>query len=177
MNRLLLIALFLVLSSDAFAFQTRTVKVQAIECTTKGEKEYCTSEDKRALNGRIAVQSSEGNVSSISEFKDGYRDGESLFYDNEGRLTSKVIFQKGLKDGISYYYHANGEIWIAAPYVKGLLHGTSNIYDAKGKERGRFKYDRGELDNGYCNHKGQKIRYPNSRSKVEFNQLVTCGGK
>ena len=175
-RRFMLLSL-LILTAGLVSAQARTVKLQPIDCSMRGEKEYCTSKNKQPLNGKIAVQRGNGNLAGICDFKKGYRDGESLFYDDNGRLTEKVIFKDGIKDGITQYYHKNGKVWLTAPYIKGVLHGSADVYDSRGKVRGKFKYNKGKLKWGYCIHKGHKIKYPNSKSSVALNQLVTCGTK
>ena len=158
--------------------QARTIKLQAIDCVTQGNREYCVSKDNyRALDGKIAVQQPNGDLGSICEFRKGYRNGESLFYDAQGHIMSRISFKDGIQEGVTVYNHQNGKIWISAPYTKGLLHGFVDVYNSAGKVRGKFKYDRGKLKWGYCKSGGGKVRYPNTTSRVEFNQIVTCGSK
>ena len=176
-RRLFILSLFLVFAGLVSA-QARTMKMQQIDCVKQGLREFCTSESHKALNGKVAVQGKDGNLTSISDFKKGYRNGESLFYDNKGNMTERITFRDGIIEGVILYYHRNGKVWISAPYTKGELHGSVDIYDESGKIRGKFKYDRGHLKRGYCKRKGEdKIKYPNSKSLVEYNQLVTCGAK
>ena len=169
---------FLIVCTGLVSAQARTMKMQQINCVTRDSKDFCTSLSNKPLNGKVAVQGPNGNLASISDFKKGYRNGESLFYDNEGYMTERITFRNGMIEGVILYYHRNGKVWISAPYTKGILHGSVDIYDASGKIRGKFKYERGNLKWGYCKRKGEdKIKYPNSKSLVEFNQLVTCGSK
>ncbi len=178
MSRRSWILSFLIVLAGLFSAQARTMKMQQINCVMRDSKEFCTSLKHRPLNGKVAVQSPDGNLGSISEFKKGYRHGESLFYDGNGYMTERILFRDGMKDGVSLYYHKNGKVWISAPYIKALLDGSVDIYDVNGKIRGKFKYDKGNLKWGYCKRKGQhKVKYPNRKSFVENNQLVTCGPK
>ncbi len=178
MIRRFLILSLLLIFAGLDSVQARTMKMQRINCTTHDSKEYCTSENGRILNGKVAVQREDGNLGSISNFKKGYRNGESLVYDGAGNLIERMYFRDGMKEGVCLYYHKNGKVWIAAPYTTGFLHGSVDIYDQRGQTRGKFKYDRGNLKWGYCKHKGlSKIKYPNKNSTVEYNQLVTCGAK
>lgn len=168
--------LCLMLSMAAFQAQARQIKAQKINCTTRDHKEYCWAENGTVLDGRVAVKRDNGTIGSISEFENGYRNGESLMFDGRGKLVERMLFTKGTLDGVDVFYHRNGKIWIVAPYMKGLLDGPVNIFNSKGKIRGRFVYNKGILQRGYCKH-NKSVKYPNRTSEVAFNQLVTCGAK
>jgi hypothetical protein len=61
--------------------------------------------------------------------------------------------------------------------MNGLLDGPVDIFTSKGKRRGRFIYDRGKLQRGYCQHIKRQVKYSDKNPYVAFNQLVTCGGR
>ena len=179
MHKKVVFVIFFILTMAALQAQASQMRLRAqnINCTMLDDVEYCKSEKGNVLDGKVAVKRKNGTVGSISEFKNGYRNGESFIFDGKGRLIERLVFSKGIMDGVDVFYHRNGKIWIVAPYMKGLLSGPVDIFNSNGKRRGQLIYKKGILKRGYCRYFEKQIDYPNKTSEVAFNQLVTCGGR
>ena len=71
-------------------------------------------------------------VEQETYYKDGMRDGPSIFYSRKCRKDFFETYKNGIKEGIEISYHSNGNIKAEGIYKKGKLNGYYKVYDKKG---------------------------------------------
>lgn len=149
------------------------------DCTTKNDKEYCLTADKKPVTGKITKYRDDGNYLSIINYKNGYQDGLATYFADEGKLKERVYFKQGVKNGMDKIYYENRTIHQTLNYRRGLLNGIQMYYTSKGKQLGRFEYKDGVLQSGFCmQFEGEKFKkYDLSHEEIKatpHNQLVKC---
>ena len=82
----------------------------------------------------------EGSPKSVIEYKNGWRNGNQLEWNNQGRLISRNQFKNDTLNDVQYVYDGNGKLQSKRSYNMGVLHGELQIFDRNGKlqEMGRY---------------------------------------
>ena len=148
------------------------------ECTEQEDEViYCLDEKGKPLTDKWYKYWENGQLSSIENFKSGYRDGLNTFFDEDGRVFERMYYKKGLKNGMYKKYYVNRTKQIQGNYEDGLLEGKLELYYLDGKLRGRMTYKRGKLQRGYCvDIDGNRVRFNNEEiGKYQNNEINMCG--
>ena len=151
-------------------------------CEAVGERFYCVDKDKQPLNGKIYDTWPNGEYKTIINYKEGYADGLSTYFNNEGKLMERAYYKMGVKHGMDKVYYDNRTIKIFANYKNGLLDGWQNFFTPQGRQRCKVYYKNGKLTEGYCISYAHKHRRKKSLTfeqieTVELNQLFNCEDK
>jgi len=129
---------------------------------SSGEKEgewtfYFYPETLKAIeifkNGKLeGVQKNyfdNGNISSVSEYKNDLMDGLVTTYYYSGIKKSISNYKLGKKDGAQKVFHSNGNISESNNYTAGVISGTSYGYFKSGKLKQTEQYVDGKEDGPY----------------------------
>ena len=171
-----LIGVLLVGGYSAYAAKDKAAKKTNCEEDGQGIV-YCLYENGKPVTGKIYTHNEDGGLASIENFKDGYRDGLSTFFDSEGKYSERLYYKRGLKNGMYKKYYDNRTKQIQANYADGLLDGQVDLYFADGKLSGRMNYRKGKLKRGFCADKeGKKTVFGSEElSKYQDNNINMCG--
>ena len=66
------------------------------------------------------------------KFKNGWKEGKWLIYNNDVQLLSKVNYKKELYNGIVETYHENGKLYIKGNFKDGRQDGLTETYRESG---------------------------------------------
>jgi len=145
-------------------------------CTTQYQRDYCENYSGKPFKGKVVIKNSNGTVASKGVFKNGYRSGNSRFYDDNGVLERVSHYSGGFKNGNERWYYSNGKLRLEAKYRKGELNGIVKSNNLEGKKNGQFYYNNGKLKRGYCidaNKKRQNLTTEQIKQQP-FNTIVFC---
>lgn len=155
-----------------------TTNAQSYQCEEReNEVIYCLNEEGKPLTDKWYRYASNGQRSSIENFKNGYRDGLCTFFDKSGYVSERMYYKRGLKNGMYKKYYANRTKQIETNYDEGLLDGRLDLYYLNGQLRGRMTYKKGKLQRGYCvDTEGNKVRFNSQEiAKYQDNNINMCG--
>lgn len=83
-------------------------------------------------------------LSEISNYKDGLKDGKSVWFDMEGNLVAEYNYQNGLLEGPQKSFYANGKLRSIDSFVKNQYEGESFEYYDTGIVKVSGQYVHGE---------------------------------
>lgn len=149
-------------------------------CGTRNNVEFCVYSDNTPLTGKISVLGENGVVSSLINYKNGYRSGLSTVFNEKGQLVSRTYYKEGQKNGSERLYYDNRTIKTVVNYKDGELDGRLDHYTPEGKLLGRVTYKNGRVVQGYCisysGTKKEKTELQNLQN-YGYNQIISCGEK
>lgn len=113
-----------------------------------------------------ATRYSNGKISEMMNYKDGFLDGEAKFYNEEGVLHSTSYYNAGKpEEGVFYEYDYSGSISHIKTYSGGEPNGLWQYYDYRGLYQEKI-YKDGELIESRDYENGEvkaKLIYKNER--------------
>ena len=171
----------MVLSAVLYSDYAQALKEEVVnfECQNINELKYCVDENGVPLTGKVEVRnpSNPTILQSQENFKNGYQNGSSIYYNAQGIRYERRQYKMGIHNGMSKRYYPNGQLKILATYRDGLLDGMVEVYDEDKKQIGKMEYKKGKLYRGYCkDSKGSKYNLKKSDMEpYQDNQLYTCG--
>ena len=92
-------------------------------------KNGITTENGKRYSGQCVVHHTNGNLSSVKSYENGYDHGEWKFFFPNGSLKLKGNFIYGKKDGEWTYYFENGNIWKKQFFKSGAQSGVWLTYN------------------------------------------------
>ena len=164
----------IILHASAFA---NDKEAQTVECKEIQDIKYCETENGRPFSGKYEKKTPGGAFKSIENYKKGYLNGLSTYWDENGKLQERIYFKNGIKNGMDKVYYGNRTIKYLLNYKNGKLDGRMDIYTDDGKLKGRHFYHSGVLQSGFCvDDKGRDVTLTFQQIKeLEDNTLETCG--
>ncbi len=143
-------------------------------------------------NGKSEYFNPNGSLHKTINFKDGYKHGKEVFYNDTGLIITIVSYhydnitdseninridQKGRKQGTWKTFHPNNRIKEIIPYLDGKLHGYKRTYNIKGKLLNTEYYINGKIqkieekteENNQPKVTLRRKYYPNGSIKEEGN--------
>lgn len=91
------------------------------------------------LNGRVLSYSKfkdddNYHINSLSEYKDGIKNGKEVFYYDDGSIINESDYKNGQLDGVLKEYSEDGDLTLKAEYKNGKVHGKVITFDENGTE-------------------------------------------
>ena len=118
--------------------------------------------DKKYLNGKYVTRYDNGNIKTITHYKNGIKNGEEISYYKNGSIKTKNNYKNDELDGEQFLYDEDGNIEIKGNYKNGKLEGEYLIYN-KGKLIRKLTYRNnflnGEYEDYYSNGNVKTKRY------------------
>ena len=137
---------------------------------------FCLNEKDKPYTGRRVVYGAGGNPASIENFKNGYLDGLSTYFDESGQRHERSYYKMGIKNGTHKIYYSDNNIKVLTTYKDGILNGTLDVYLPDGSLKGRMRYKSGYLERGYCRNGKKKEDFGKEMLKsYPFNTIEACG--
>lgn len=136
---------------------------------------FCLDEKSAPLTGKRVLRSSDGIYISIENYRNGYLNGLSSYFDSNGQKKERLYYKNGIKNGMYKTYYPNRSIKVLANYKDGLLDGKLDIYYPDGKLAGRMTYKDGRLLRGFCYGIKKKEKISNETLKdFPENKINEC---
>ncbi len=79
-------------------------------------------------------------------FKNGLREGASIYYGSHGVILANSCYEKGLRSGKAYFFYATGELFAVKNFNLGLADGLQEYYYEDGSKKLQITYSLGKLD-------------------------------
>ena len=174
----LFVLLFLCLFSVIAQAKNNKSSDQEYLCKEIDKKTYCEDTKHSPLTGKLRTYYTNDKPKSIENYKRGFRDGLTTFFDSKGNKQERLYYNHGIKNGTDKIYYPNRNIKFSANYDNGLLNSLFEVYNLEGDLLGRMKYKQGVLLKGYCieNKKKKNISITELKEH-KFNEMFTCGVK
>lgn len=71
----------------------------------------------KAYTGKVKDYSDDGKLKSEGAMKDGFPEGNWIYYNANGTLKSQGVYKDGVKDSLWYDYYTDGSPKVAATYT------------------------------------------------------------
>lgn len=112
-----------------------THKIESITYKTNGKRDK-------------VINYIDGSLSSEMIFKNGVRDGITIFYNyqKKGKVLSKAMYKDGRLNGLSESYNDTGKVISTINYENGLMSGLYTKYFDNGNKSFVYNYKNGKLD-------------------------------
>ena len=108
-------------------------------------KQYFTFNKDELLDGESRQYYEEGDIKSISPFKNNVADGVFISYYQNGNIKEKHIYKNGNKEGEGIFYYENGKLEEKYFMKNGKLDGEAINYFEDGKIRNKSIFKDGVL--------------------------------
>ena len=108
-------------------------------------KEYLIFKKDGLFNGEKREYYEEGEIKSISPFKNNVADGVFISYYQNGNIKEKHIYKNGNKEGEGIFYYENGKLEEKYFMKNGKLDGEAINYFEDGKIRNKSIFKDGVL--------------------------------
>lgn len=112
---------------------------------TQGEKNIIAYFKKGKLDGELKKHRSvEGTIYELQAYKNGIREGVSIYYGVDGKTKLTVgYYKKGMRSGDWETYYNNGQLKEKKHFENGSFHGLRETFDKNGKLINTRNYDKG----------------------------------
>ena len=100
-------------------------------------KQYFTFNKKGLLDGESRQYYEEGDIKSISPFKNNVADGVFISYYQNGNMKEKHAYKNGNEEGEGIFYYKNGKLEEKYFMKNGKLDGEATVYFEDGKIRNK----------------------------------------
>ena len=110
--------------------------------------------DTRTLNGEITKYHENGEVTEISNYLFGKKEGESFLFYDTGSIKSKINYKNGKKNGLEVKFFESGIISYSAIYKNNMLNGKETFYGTNGQIISEINYKNNKYDGKYTLYTG-----------------------
>ncbi len=144
---------------------------------SKKSTKSSTKKEKKVKNGEVVSHHSNGNVSSIINYKDGKKHGLAKSFYQDGKPMREVTYSEGIKDGVARTYYDNGKLKLETQYVKNKKEGLRKRYYDFGyiSSEQMFKNDCPSAELTEYSKRGKKrTKYP--ELKIIISDNVAANG-
>ena len=100
-------------------------------------KQYFTFNKDGLLDGESRQYYEEGEIKSISSFKNNIANGTFISYYQNGNMKEKHTYKNGDKEGEGIFYYENGKLEEKYFMKNGKLNGEATVYFEDGKIRNK----------------------------------------
>ena len=100
-------------------------------------KQYFTFNKDGLLDGESRQYYEEGEIKSVSSFKNNIANGTFISYYQNGNIKEKHTYKNGNEEGEGIFYYENGKIEEKCFMKNGKLNGEATVYFEDGKIRNK----------------------------------------
>ncbi|MDQ7047772.1 MAG: hypothetical protein Q9M39_09280 [Sulfurovum sp.] len=142
----LLLSFFVLLSFSACDGPSLSGKEVKKEYFTGGQlRSEFIMDDASKQNGTLKKYGHQGNITSISEIRNGVPHGAETGYDSKGRVLWEQHYVNGRQEGIQKAFYPNGDIMVTYTYRNGMKEGIAQTYRKDGKVDKSVVYRNGRM--------------------------------
>jgi len=134
--------------------------LDSVELSEKSNKVILKS-TKQPVTGIVFENHSNGQNSSIENFRNGEWEGTQTYWYEDGQMDKKLHYKSGQKDGMQFYWYSDGQNSSIENFRNGEWEGTQTYWYEDGTKQLEVKYKNGK-QNGIS-----KKWYKNGQLEVE----------